>query len=314
MGAKRIAFDHEARDAVRRGVQKLAKAVMVTLGPRGRNVVLEKSFGAPTVTKDGVTVAREIELEDSFENMGAQMVKEVSSKTSDNAGDGTTTAPVLASAIFHEGLRNVTAGANPVCLQRGIQKAVENIIEQLGVMSTEVKDKTEIAQVGSIAANNDPEIGNIIADAMEKVGKDGVITVEEGKSLDTTVDWVEGMQVDKGYDKLRTFAAKHGIDVVIPVKKRRKVAGAQDKSRKKFARESVRGDRKTARTRIHSEREMIRVKNYKLLTQMLPMEYKDILDDLIWLCVCLGNLDVGLTSKDYEETVASKRRKSAASA
>jgi chaperonin GroEL len=199
MGAKRIAFDHEARDAVRRGVHKLAKAVMVTLGPRGRNVVLEKSFGPPTVTKDGVTVAREIELEDSFENMGAQMVKEVSSKTSDNAGDGTTTATVLANAIFHEGLRNVTAGANPVSLQRGIQKAVVAIVARLGEMSTEVKDKTEIAQVGSIAANNDPEIGNIIADAMEKVGKDGVITVEEGKSLDTTVDWVEGMQMDKGY-------------------------------------------------------------------------------------------------------------------
>ena len=157
MGAKRIAFDHEARDAVRRGVHKLAKAVMVTLGPRGRNVVLEKSFGPPTVTKDGVTVAREIELEDSFENMGAQMVKEVSSKTSDNAGDGTTTATVLANAIFHEGLRNVTAGANPVSLQRGIQKAVEAIVIRLDEMSTEVKDKTEIAQVGSIAANNDPE-------------------------------------------------------------------------------------------------------------------------------------------------------------
>ena len=199
MGAKRIAFDHEARDAVRRGVQKLARAVMVTLGPRGRNVILEKSFGAPTVTKDGVTVAREIELEDSFENMGAQMVKEVSLRTSDDAGDGTTTAAVLASAIFYEGLRNVTAGANPVCLQRGIQKAVDKITEELSNMSTEVKDKTEIAQVGSIAANNDPAIGAIIADAMEKVGKDGVITVEEGKTLDTTVDWVEGMQVDKGY-------------------------------------------------------------------------------------------------------------------
>ncbi len=199
MGAKRIAFDQEARDSVRRGVQKLAKAVMVTLGPRGRNVVLEKSFGAPTVTKDGVSVAREIELEDSFENMGAQMVKEVSAKTSDNAGDGTTTATVLANAIFNEGLRNVTAGANPVSIQRGIHKAVEGIVKRLGEMSTEVKNKEEIAQVGSIAANNDPEIGGIIADAMEKVGKDGVITVEEGKSLDTSVDWVEGMQVDKGY-------------------------------------------------------------------------------------------------------------------
>ncbi len=199
MGAKRIAFDQEARDSVRRGVQKLAKAVMVTLGPRGRNVVLEKSFGAPTVTKDGVSVAREIELEDSFENMGAQMVKEVSAKTSDNAGDGTTTATVLANAIFNEGLRNVTAGANPVSIQRGIHKAVEGIVKRLGELSTEVKNKEEIAQVGSIAANNDPEIGGIIADALEKVGKDGVITVEEGKSLDTSVDWVEGMQVDKGY-------------------------------------------------------------------------------------------------------------------
>ncbi|HIA27317.1 MAG TPA: chaperonin GroEL [Planctomycetes bacterium] len=199
MGAKRIAFDHEARDAVRRGVQQLARAVMVTLGPRGRNVVLEKSFGAPTVTKDGVTVAKEIELEDSFENMGAQMVKEVSSKTSDNAGDGTTTATVLAAAIFNEGLRNVTAGANPVSLQRGIQKAVECLVGELKKMAKKVKDKTEIAQVGSIAANNDVEIGNIIADAMEKVGKDGVITVEEGQSLNTTVDWVEGMQLDKGF-------------------------------------------------------------------------------------------------------------------
>ena len=192
MGAKRIAFDHEARDAVRRGVQQLARAVMVTLGPRGRNVVLEKSFGAPTV-------AKEIELEDSFENMGAQMVKEVSSKTSDNAGDGTTTATVLAAAIFNEGLRNVTAGANPVSLQRGIQKAVECLVGELKKMAKKVKDKTEIAQVGSIAANNDVEIGNIIADAMEKVGKDGVITVEEGQSLNTTVDWVEGMQLDKGF-------------------------------------------------------------------------------------------------------------------
>jgi chaperonin GroEL len=199
MGAKNIAFDQEAREAVRKGVQKLARAVMVTLGPRGRNVVLEKSFGAPTVTKDGVTVAKEIELEDRFENMGAQMVKEVSSKTSDNAGDGTTTATVLASAIFSEGLRNVTAGANPVSLQRGIQKAVAAMVEELHKMSKKVKDRTEIAQVGAIAANNDKEIGDMIAEAMEQVGKDGVITVEEGKSLDTTVDWVEGMQLDKGY-------------------------------------------------------------------------------------------------------------------
>ncbi len=199
MTAKNIAFDHDAREAVRRGVKKLAQAVQVTLGPRGRNVIIEKSFGAPTVTKDGVTVAKEIELEDNVENMGAQMVKEVSSKTSDLAGDGTTTATVLASAIFDEGIRNVTAGANPVSLQRGIRKACEAIVVELKNMSKSVKGKTEIAQVGAIAANNDTEIGEMIAEAMEQVGKDGVITVEEGKSLETTVDWVEGMQVDKGY-------------------------------------------------------------------------------------------------------------------
>lgn len=199
MGAKQIVFNHEARESIRRGVKKLAAAVQVTLGPRGRNVVIEKSFGAPTVTKDGVTVAREIELEDSFENMGAQMVKEVSSKTSDIAGDGTTTATVLASAIFDEGLRNVTAGANPISIQRGIHHAVAALVEELHSMSKRVKGKEEIAQVGAIAANNDNEIGTMIAEAMEQVGKDGVITVEEGKSLDTTVDWVEGMQVDKGY-------------------------------------------------------------------------------------------------------------------
>ncbi len=199
MGAKKIAFDHEAREAVRRGVKKLAQAVMVTLGPRGRNVVLEKSFGPPTVTKDGVTVAKEIELEDAFENMGAQMVKEVSSKTSDTAGDGTTTATVLASSIYEEGLRNVTAGANPISLQRGIQSAVHEVVAELKRMSKKIKEKKEISQVGAIAANNDFEIGTMIAEAMEQVGKDGVITVEEGKSLETTVDWVEGMQIDKGY-------------------------------------------------------------------------------------------------------------------
>ncbi|MCA8961159.1 MAG: chaperonin GroEL [Planctomycetes bacterium] len=199
MAAKNIVFDHDAREAVRRGVKKLAQAVQVTLGPRGRNVIIEKSFGAPTVTKDGVTVAKEIELEDHMENMGAQMVKEVSSKTSDLAGDGTTTATVLASAIFDEGLRNVTAGANPVSVQRGIHQACGAIVAELKAMSKSVKGKTEIAQVGTIAANNDPEIGEMIAEAMEQVGKDGVITVEEGKSLETTVDWVEGMQVDKGY-------------------------------------------------------------------------------------------------------------------
>ncbi|MBI4584207.1 MAG: chaperonin GroEL [Planctomycetes bacterium] len=199
MSAKKIAFDHEAREAIRRGVKKLARAVKVTLGPRGRNVILEKSFGAPTVTKDGVTVAKEIELEDSYENMGAQMVKEVASKTSDTAGDGTTTATVLAEAIYEEGIKNVVAGANPIELQRGIQAAVRAVVEDLGKMSKKVKDRKEIAQVATIASNNDTEIGNMIAEAMEKVGKDGVITVEEGKSLETTVDWVEGMQFDKGY-------------------------------------------------------------------------------------------------------------------
>jgi len=199
MSAKKMSFDHEARESIRRGVKKLARAVKVTLGPRGRNVILEKSFGAPTVTKDGVTVAKEIELEDSYENMGAQMVKEVASKTSDNAGDGTTTATILAEAIYDEGLKNVTAGANPICLQRGINKAVTAIDAELTKLSKKVKDAGEIAQVGSIAANNDPEIGQMIAEAMDKVGKDGVITVEEGQSLDTAVEWVEGMQFDKGY-------------------------------------------------------------------------------------------------------------------
>ena len=199
MSAKKISFDQEAREAIRQGVQKLARAVKVTLGPRGRNVIVEKSFGAPTVTKDGVTVAKEIELEDSYENMGAQMVKEVASKTSDNAGDGTTTATVLAEAIYDEGLKNVTAGANPISLQRGINKAVQALVGGLQDLSIEIKDPAEIAQVGSIAANNDAEIGTMIAEAMEKVGKDGVITVEEGQSLETTVSLHEGMQFDKGY-------------------------------------------------------------------------------------------------------------------
>ena len=199
MSAKKISFDQEAREAIRRGVQKLARAVKVTLGPRGRNVILEKSFGAPTVTKDGVTVAKEIELEDAYENMGAQMVKEVASKTSDNAGDGTTTATVLAEAIYDEGLKNVTAGANPIGLQRGINKAVQTLVADILENAREIKDPSEIAQVGSIAANNDAEIGTMIAEAMEKVGKDGVITVEEGQSLDTTVSLHEGMQFDKGY-------------------------------------------------------------------------------------------------------------------
>ena len=199
MSAKKILFDQEARESIRKGVQKLSRAVKVTLGPRGRNVIIEKSFGAPTVTKDGVTVAKEIELEDSYENMGAQMVKEVASKTSDNAGDGTTTATVLAEAIYDEGLKNVTAGANPISLQRGINKAVQALVGGLQELSIEIKETAEIAQVGTVAANNDAEIGTMIAEAMEKVGKDGVITVEEGQSLDTTVSLHEGMQFDKGY-------------------------------------------------------------------------------------------------------------------
>src|SRR3954449_4441940 len=199
MGAKRIAFDTEARAAIHRGVQKLAKAVKVTLGPSGRNVVLEKSFGSPTVTKDGVTVAKEIELEDSYENMGAQMVKEVASKTSTVAGDGTTTATVYAEAIFGEGLKNVASGANPTQVQRGIQLAVDAIVDELKKMSKKVDSSEQVAQVGTSSANQDAEIGKMIAGAMEKVGKDGVITVEEGKSLNTEVTLVEGMQFDKGY-------------------------------------------------------------------------------------------------------------------
>ncbi|MEQ8768487.1 MAG: chaperonin GroEL, partial [Planctomycetota bacterium] len=199
MAAKKIAFDYEAREAIRSGVKKLARAVKVTLGPRGRNVIIEKSFGSPTVTKDGVTVAKEIELEDAYENMGAQMVKDVASKTSDVAGDGTTTATVLAEAIFEEGLKNVTAGANPMSLKRGIDQAVATLIKDLQRMSKSIKDKKEIAQVGTIASNGDTEVGQMIAEAMERVGKDGVITVEEGQSLDTTVEWVEGMEFDKGY-------------------------------------------------------------------------------------------------------------------
>ncbi|MDY0164981.1 MAG: chaperonin GroEL [Thermoguttaceae bacterium] len=197
--SKMIAFDQEARDALRRGVSKLAQAVKVTLGPRGRNVILQKSFGSPTVTKDGVTVAKEIDLEDVYENMGARMVREVASKTSDVAGDGTTTATILAEAIFNEGLRAVVAGVNPVQLKRGMDRAAEDITAKLKKMSISVKDKKEMAQVGSVASNNDEEIGNLLADAMERVGKDGVITVDEGKSLATEVEWVEGMQFDRGY-------------------------------------------------------------------------------------------------------------------
>ena len=197
--AKMIAFDQEARDAMRRGVQKLARAVKITLGPKGRNVILQKSFGSPTVTKDGVSVAKEIELEDAYENMGAQMVKEVASKTSDVAGDGTTTATVLAEAIFNEGLRAVVAGVNPVQMKQGIEKAVEDITAELKKMSIKIKSSQEMAQVGTVASNGDAEIGKMLASAMEKVGKDGVITVDEGKSLATEVEWVEGMQFDRGY-------------------------------------------------------------------------------------------------------------------
>lgn len=200
MAHKEIEFDLDARNGLMRGVDILAKAVKVTLGPRGRNVVIDKKFGAPTVTKDGVTVAKEIELENAIENMGAQMVREVASKTSDNAGDGTTTATILAQAILKEGLRNVVAGANPLLLKRGIDKAVINVIDELKKMSEEVGgSKDRIAQVGAISANNDYEIGKLIADAMEKVGNDGVITVEEAKSIETTSDVVEGMQFDRGY-------------------------------------------------------------------------------------------------------------------
>jgi chaperonin GroEL len=197
--AKMIAFDQEARDAMRRGVSKLARAVKVTLGPRGRNVILQKSFGSPTVTKDGVTVAKEIDVEDVYENMGARMVREVASKTSDVAGDGTTTATVLAEAIFNEGLKAVVAGVNPVQLKQGIEKAVADITERLHKMSITIKSRKEMAQVASVASNNDMEIGELLAEAMEKVGKDGVITVDEGKSLKTEVEWVEGMQFDRGY-------------------------------------------------------------------------------------------------------------------
>ncbi len=197
---KMIAFDQEARDAMRRGVSKLAQAVKVTLGPRGRNVIIQKSFGSPTVTKDGVTVAKEVDLEDVYENMGARMVREVASKTSDVAGDGTTTATILAEAIFNEGLRAVVSGVNPIHLKQGIEKAVADITDKLKSMSVSVKNKREeIAQVGAVAANNDQEIGRLLAEAMEKVGKDGVITVDEGKSLATEVEWVEGMQFDRGY-------------------------------------------------------------------------------------------------------------------
>ncbi len=199
MAAKTVRFAQEAREKILRGVNVLADAVIVTLGPKGRNVVLEKSFGAPTVTKDGVTVAKEIELEDKFENMGAQMVKEVASKTSDVAGDGTTTATVLARSIYTEGMKMVAAGHDPMSLKRGIDRAVESVVSELKGLSKPTKDRREIAQVGTISANNDSTIGDIIAEAMEKVGKEGVITVEEAKGLETTLEVVEGMQFDRGY-------------------------------------------------------------------------------------------------------------------
>jgi len=199
MAAKQLKFDEEARSAILKGVNVLTEAVKATLGPKGRNVIIDKKWGSPTITKDGVTVAKEIELKDPYENMGAQLVREVASKTSDTAGDGTTTATVLAHAIYKEGIKNVTAGANPMDLKRGIEKAVENIVGELKKMSKPVADKKEIAQVGTISANNDPSIGELIAEAMDKVGKDGVITVEEAKSMATTLDVVEGMQFDRGY-------------------------------------------------------------------------------------------------------------------
>jgi chaperonin GroEL len=199
MAAKELYFNTEARAALKRGVDQLAEAVKVTLGPKGRNVVIDKKFGSPTITKDGVTVAKEVELADPLENMGAQMVKEVATKTSDLAGDGTTTATVLAQAIFREGLKNVTAGANPMALRRGMDKAVQAVVDELKAISVPTTGKKEIAQVGTISANNDKEIGDLIAEAMEKVGKDGVITVEEAKGLETNLETVEGMQFDRGY-------------------------------------------------------------------------------------------------------------------
>src|SRR3989337_1870305 len=199
MAAKKIIYGHDASEAIKNGIKKLSRAVKVTLGPKGRNVVIEKSFGSPVVINDGVTVAKEIELEDPYEDMGAKMVKEAASKTNDMVGDGTSTATLLAEAIFEEGIKNITAGANPVDIKHGIEKAVDALSKETTRMSIKVSGKKEITQIATIAANNDEEIGNQIADAMEKVGKDGVITVEEGKSLKTTVDLVEGMQFDRGY-------------------------------------------------------------------------------------------------------------------
>jgi len=215
MAAKQLQFDETARHALLRGVEKLAKAVKATLGPSGRNVILDKKFGSPTITKDGVSVAKEIELEDPFENMGAQLVREVASKTSDIAGDGTTTATVLAEAIYKEGLKNVTAGANPTSLQRGINKAVEAVVAELARISKKVKDSSEIAQVATVSANWDKTIGQIIADAMDKVGKDGTITVEEAKSIETSLDVVEGMQFDKGYLSPYFVTNAEGMEAIL---------------------------------------------------------------------------------------------------
>ncbi len=215
MAAKMIAFDQEAQEAMRRGVSKLARAVKVTLGPRGRNVVIEKSFGSPTVTKDGVTVAREVELPDKFEDMGARMVREVASKTSDVAGDGTTTATVMAEAIYNEGLKAVVAGVSPLEMKRGMDQAVADIIENLRGMAQDCRTRKAIAQVGTVAANGDSEIGNILADAMEQVGKDGVITVEEGKSLETSFEVVEGLQFDRGYLSPYFTTDQESMEVVL---------------------------------------------------------------------------------------------------
>src|SRR5207247_10514677 len=215
MAAKQLVFDEAARMTVLRGVSKLAKAVTATLGPKGRNVVLDKKWGSPTVTKDGVTVAKEIELADPFENMGAQMVREVASKTSDVAGDGTTTATVLAEAIFREGLKNVTAGSSPMAIKRGIEKAVATVTEELKKLSRTVKENKEIEQVATISANADHSIGKIIAEAMDKVGKDGTITVEEAKSIETTLEVVEGMQFDKGYISPYFVTEKETMEAVL---------------------------------------------------------------------------------------------------
>lgn len=214
MAAKKILYGHEASEAVKRGIKKLAQAVKVTLGPKGRNVVIEKSFGSPAVVNDGVTVAKEIELEDPYEDMGAKIVKEVASKTNDTVGDGTSTATLLAEAIFEEGIKNITAGANPMAIKCGIEKAVDALTKELTRASIKISGKKEIAQIATIAANNDEEIGNQIADAMEKVGKDGVITVEEGKSLQTTVDLVEGMQFDKGYSSPYFVTSPETMEVI----------------------------------------------------------------------------------------------------